>query len=107
MGFTEARKKAVEALRSGRFQSEPEGVVKGKNLLGTGEISSADVIDLLHRCRGPQHSSNPHHFNADITVHVFQPVMNQVQWYIKLYFITYEDADVMFMSVHKSVHGRG
>src|SRR5258708_1618292 len=98
MGFTEAKRKAVESLRSGRFQSEPEGVRKGKNLLGTGDVSATDVIELLERCRGAQHSMSPHHFDEDTTVHVFQPVKGKEQWYIKLYFVTLEDCETMFMS---------
>jgi hypothetical protein len=105
-GFREARRKAVASLRSGRFQSEPDGVIRGKNLLGTGEVSAEDVVVLLNRCRGPQHSCGPHHFDPGTTVHIFQPVEGTARWYIKLYFVADGGVDVMFMSVHESVHGR-
>jgi hypothetical protein len=104
MGMTEVKRKAVDSLRSGRFQSEPEGVLKGKNLLGAGGVSAADVIDLLHRCRGPQYCSGPHHFDAGTTVHIFQPTRSTERWYIKFYFVILDDCDVMFMIVHECVH---
>ena len=104
MGFKDARKKAIEALKKGEFHHESRGNIDDKNLLLTGKVSVDDVIGLLRRCRGDQHSSSPHYNAASVDVHVFKPVIKEAggtetRWYIKLYFL---DPDTWFNSVHQS-----
>ena len=103
MGFRDARSRAIEALNSGDIQHEARGDIDDKNLLLTGDVSADEVVALLLRCRGNQHSSSPHHGDASVEVHVFKPVVGsgaaQTRWYIKLYFL---DPDAWFISVHTS-----
>ena len=105
MGFKDARRRAIEALRAGDIQHEARGDIDDKNLLETGEVSADEVVRLLNRCRGTQHSSSPHHTVASVEVHVFKPVDRdadgtETRWYIKLYFL---DPDTWFISVHRSL----
>jgi hypothetical protein len=110
MKFTEARRRIIQALREGSYQHEARDVVEGKNLLATGDVTSAEVAELLQRCRGDQHESQPHHFDDQVLVHFFKPTRQGEQWYIKAYLIgdpDDEDDDprvAVFISVHKSVY---
>jgi hypothetical protein len=112
MTFREARRRITEALQAGNFQHEYREVVEGKNLLDTGEVTPAEVVDLLRRCRGDQHERRSHHFDESILVHIFQPIRGDERWYIKVYIIEgTEEAEAdaaVFVSVHKSqIKGRG
>jgi hypothetical protein len=103
VNFKDAKRRAIEALRSGDFQHEARNDIDDKNLLVTGRITAEQVVTLLNRCRGTQHASSPHHQDASIEVHVFKPVARaadgtQTRWYIKLYFL---DPDTWFISVHQ------
>lgn len=98
IGFEAARRRAVASLRSGGgVDHEARDALASKNLLAIGAISCDDVADLLSRCKGGQHSSSPHDFDALTEVHLFKPV-DRVgrRWYIKLYF----RARTIFISVH-------
>lgn len=105
MGFKDAQRAAIEALKQGQIQHEARGEIDEKNLLLTGDVTPAQVARLLGACRGTQHSSGPHHQVSAIEVHVFKPEASLVpgspkaRWYIKLYFT---EPDACFISVHKS-----
>ena len=93
----------MEALSDGlNIGHEVRDSISEKNLLATGEVSSAFVAMLLMRCRGNQYSASRHHIQRDIEVHTFKPVIAdgaiREHWYIKLYFIE----QVVFISVHLS-----
>ncbi len=104
MGFKDARRAAIEAIRQGRIQHQVRNEIDEKNLLLTGEVTTGQVVRLLNACRGDQHTSSPHHHDRSIEVHVFRPEASvaagasKVRWYIKLYFI---EPDVWFISVHR------
>lgn len=105
MGFKDARDRAIKALESGNVQHEVRGgEIDEKNLLQTGDVSPEDVVALLKRCRGTQHSSSPHHFDPEVDVHVFRPEVvvpgrkRAQRWYVKLYFV---EPDAVFISVHR------
>jgi hypothetical protein len=100
VSFREARQRAIASLMSGFYRHEYRDVRRGKNLLEAGDISPAEVIGLLQRCRGTQHSVSPHHWDADVIVHVFKPSAGDIRWYIKLYFLDDADDSVIFISVH-------
>ena len=104
--FREARRRIVASLLDGSFQHEYRQVTQGKNLLDTGEVTPAEVVTLLQRCRGDQHTRCPHHLDGAILVHIFQPTRADEQWYIKAYIIEESEEDrsdvAIFISVHKS-----
>ena len=106
MTFREARRCIVASLLDGNFQHEYRQVTEGKNLLDTGEVTPAEVVALLQRCRGDQHTRGPHHLDRSILVHIFQPTRAGEQWYIKAYIIERSEEDksdgAVFISVHKS-----
>ncbi len=105
MGFKDAQRAAIEALKQGRIHHEARGEINEKNLLLTGDVTPEQVVRLLAACRGTQHECAPHHQVSTIDVHVFKPETSlepsapKVRWYIKLYFI---EPDAWFISVHKS-----
>jgi hypothetical protein len=106
VGFKDAQRAAIEALRQGRIQHEARaGAIDEKNLLLTGDVTPEQVVRLLSACRGTQHSSGPHHQVSSIEVHVFRPEARleatapKERWYIKLYFT---EPDAWFISVHRS-----
>jgi hypothetical protein len=98
MGFKDNKKKAVEYLRKGHIDHEARDNIDKKNLLQVGSVSVEEVIDLINRTRGFQYQTDAHHLIRDITVHIFKPVKNKIQWYIKCYFI---EPNLIFISVHK------
>src|SRR5262249_38588133 len=85
MGFRDARQRVIRSLLAGNWQIEIRDVVEGKNLLERGEVTPAEVVELLQRCRGNQYQCTPHHADASVPVHVFLPVLRSEQWYIKAY----------------------
>lgn len=99
MGFKSIRSDVIEMLRSGNIQHEVRNAIDIKNMLSIGEKSPEDVIEFLKLCRGNQYSTMPHKDDATVTVHVFKPVVDKVEWYIKCYIL---EPDVWFISVHQS-----
>lgn len=101
MGLRDVRVLLVDALESGRYQHQARQVQSEKNLLATEEVSAAEVVALLHRCRGSEYSTSPLHFDPATTCHVFRPVQRGERWYIKAYFLSH---DAVFISVHRAEH---
>ena len=99
MGFKEARQKAIEALKNGKYQHEARADIDVKNLLQLGSVSTQEVIDILRICGGSHHSASPHHVVDDIEVHIIK-AMKPSPWYIKFYFLDPEIPELMFISVH-------
>jgi hypothetical protein len=99
MGFRDAQRRLVEALRGGRYGFEERGALEEKNLLAIGEVDAAFVMRLLQRCPGTQYRENPHDFDATTTVHTFLPELDGERWYVKAYFLS---DDAVFISVHIS-----
>lgn len=110
LGFVRARRKTIAALEGGPqfILFEDRATREGKNLLDTGEVTPADVVALLRRCRGTpdQYAETPHHVAREVPVHVFKPVTGGARWYIKVYFLggTDELEPAIFISVHQSSH---
>lgn len=100
MGFKNARKTLIEALEEGDYRHEPRAVLSEKNLLAIGEVTEEEVIGILRRTRGYQYSSSPHAWDAEVTVHVFRPVVHGQRWYVKAYFLGSPNASAVFISVH-------
>lgn len=94
LGFTAAKRKLLAALVSGDFQHEARGAIDVKNVLATGQFSVTDLVAVVKRANGLEHSTSPHHGDASITVHV----LVTGGWYIKFYFL---DPSTIFISVHQ------
>lgn len=94
MGFREAKRDLLAALRNGRFLHEARREIDTKNLLLTGRITPAELAAIVSTCRGIHHTSSPHHQVPDIEVHV----LRRSGWYIKFYFA---DPNTVFISVHR------
>ena len=94
MSWTKTKKTVLECLSGGRFLHYQRGDIDVKNLLSTGEISTKDVIELLKRARGNEHTESPHHLDRTIVVNI----VKRRSWYIKWYFL---EPDVVFISVHE------
>jgi hypothetical protein len=96
MGFKDARAMLIEALRSGQFINDDRSDAAEKNLLSTGEVTAAFVIQLLQRCAGWEYSTSKHHFSS-ADCHIFTPAMGGERWYIKAFF---RHGVAVFVSVH-------
>jgi hypothetical protein len=93
MGFKEAKRRIVDALKTGSYQHEIRDKIDEKNLLQTGDVRPEDVIAVINRCNGTHHSSSAHHVVRTLSVHV----LKRDGWYIKFYFL---DDGAVFISVH-------
>lgn len=94
MGFSTVKQEVIEALLSGDYGHEVRGDIDIKNLLSTGAVTAAAVVDIIKRSRGGDYACTPHHLAAEIDVHV----ITREGWYIKFYFL---DPQTTFISVHK------
>ena len=98
MDFYDVKSKAIQCLNEGKNFAENR-LVGDKNLLKLGLISIVEVIQLIEATKMNQHSISKHHLDKSVEVHILKPVVLNVKWYIKLYFI---DSDCWFISVHKA-----
>ena len=94
IGFREAKNRVIAALKSDAYQHEARDDIETKNLLKIGEVSTADLVDVISKCGGQHHSSSPHHSAENVEVHI----LRRDGWYIKFYFV---DPDTVFISVHR------
>lgn len=94
MGFREAKKLVLEAVREGRFRHEFRTGDSTKNILQMGLINVEEALAIIEQTRGHQATSSPHHFDNTITVWVFRPA----DWYIKFYLVDH----CWFISFHKT-----
>jgi DNA-binding transcriptional ArsR family regulator len=93
-GFRFAKEKVLKALADGSYLHETRNAIDVKNLLQMGLVTAEEIASVIRRCTGSHHTSSPHHWSAEITVHV----LRRDGWYIKFYFV---DPDTVFISVHK------
>lgn len=94
VGFKEAKRRLIEAIREGTFLQEARSQVETKNLLQMGQITSDDLVEIVKRCSGQHHERSPHHSVAGVDVHI----LRRDGWYVKFYFV---DPDTIFISVHQ------
>jgi len=52
MGFSVVKQEVIEALLSGDYGHEVRGDIEIKNLLSTGAVTVATVVDIIKRSRG-------------------------------------------------------
>ncbi len=86
MAFREAKSKVIECLDNGYVLHEGRDDIDVKNLLATGAVSISEVTTIIGRARGSTYSSSPHHYDAEIDVHVIKTAYSGQHWYIKWYF---------------------
>lgn len=86
--------KVIQALKEGTFQHEVRNAIDTKNLLQMGAITAEEVVQILKKARGYDHSVRPHHRDPNIKVNI----VKSQSWYIKFYFV---DPDTIFISVHQ------
>lgn len=55
IGFKEAKRRAIEALRNKTYQIAERREIETKNLLYGNSISEEDVIEIISKCRGQDH----------------------------------------------------
>lgn len=96
MGSREVRALLIEALLSGVYYSEQRSDWEEKNLLYSGAVDAAFVVQLLRRCAGWEYSTSRHH-SRDEDCHIFTPTMAGERWYIKAYLAPDR---AVFISVH-------
>ena len=98
MAFREVKSKVIECLNNGHVLHEERNDIDVKNLLSTGVVSIIEITTIIGRARGNSYSSTPHHYDAEIDVHVIKTISSGQNWYIKWYFI---EPDCVFISVHE------
>lgn len=94
VGFKEAKRRLIDALREGTFLHEARSQVETKNLLQMGQVTPDDIVEIVKRCSGQHHERSPHHSATGIDVHI----LRRDGWYVKFYFV---DPDTIFISVHQ------
>ena len=95
VGFKEAKQRVIVALLAGTYQHEIDrSSIDTKNLLLTGQVTAAEICEVVKRSQGQNHSSSPHHHVPGVEVHVIA----RDGWYVKFYFV---DPDTIFISVHQ------
>lgn len=94
MGYKDAKAKVLRALKTGAYDHEPRNGIDVKNLLAMGEISAEEVMKLIARSSGTEHTESPHHVLKTVPVHC----IITKGWYIKFYFL---DPNTWFISVHQ------
>ena len=94
IGFKEAKRRAIEALRNKTYQVAQRQEIETKNLLYANAVSEEDIIAVISKCRGQDHEMRPHDMIKTIDVHI----LRKDGWYIKFYFL---DPDTFFLSVHR------
>ena len=102
MGLSAAKKAVVTALRERDFVHEAREVLSEKNLLAVGDIEADDVAKLILRTSGADYSESPHDADRSVVVHTFRPTVNDMRWYIKVYFLNESEGTATFISVHRA-----
>lgn len=92
-GFIVAKRKLLKALLDGNFLHESRDRISVKNDLLMGRVTTEQLIAIIKRSRGHQHTASTHHSDESITVHIFKTS----GWYVKFYFL---DPVTVFISVH-------
>jgi len=98
MGFRDAKKQVIECLNNGWIEHVLErSRIDVKNRLATGEVSAAQLANIIGRARGGDYESSPHHFDASTEVHIITILHGGTRWYIKWYYL---EPNAVFISVH-------
>ena len=104
MGFSEAKRAVVAALREGSFEHEARDALAEKNLLAVGDVDASEVAELVLKTRSEDYRESSHHWDQSVVVHTFTSSVREERWYIKVYFLETDrdDRKAMFISVHRA-----
>ncbi len=94
MGFKEAKRKVLESIDDGSIRHETRSDIDQKNLLHSGQVTTAEVRELITRSRGNNYESREHHWMDGVEIHI----LKAKTWYIKWYFL---DPNAVFVSIHE------
>lgn len=72
IGFKEAKRRAIEALRNMTNQVAQRREIEAKNLLYANEVSEEDIIAVISKYRGQDHEMRPHDMIKTIDVHILR-----------------------------------
>ncbi|MCK9504225.1 MAG: hypothetical protein M0Q95_08580 [Porticoccaceae bacterium] len=97
MGYRDVKAQVLSCLRTGDILHESRGDIDIKNLLATGQVTLAEVVEVIGRSRGSDYRCSPHHSVDGVDVHIIQRRHEGVDWYIKWYFV---EPTTVFISVH-------
>jgi len=92
VGFDEAKRHLITALREGSNGHEMRDSADTKNLLKMGEIDALDLCEIAVRSGGQGHEVSPHHWRENVHV------LRCEGWHIKFFFV---DSLAVFISVHR------
>jgi hypothetical protein len=94
MGFTDAKRQVLTALKNGTWRVEARQRIDAKNKLATGEVPVDELAKVIARSRGQDHTMRAHDRDRSVTVHIIR----KDGWYIKFYFV---EPLTFFISVHE------
>jgi len=55
MGFKDVKRRVLESTASGNYQHTARDDIDAKNLMQTGDVSPAEVAEVIKRCREHDH----------------------------------------------------
>jgi hypothetical protein len=104
MGFREAKRDFLEALKNGRVSHESRAGQDDKNWILSGQIDHEEAADIVNATRGNQAGSSPHHLSPDIEVWIFKPTYKGDRWYVKGYLkgSDFQLVELRLLSFHPS-----
>ena len=104
MGFREAKRDFLEALKNGRVSHEIRAGQDDKNWILSGQIDHEEAPDIVNATRGNQAGSSPHHLSPDIEVWIFKPTYKGDRWYVKGYLkgSDFQLVELRLLSFHPS-----
>ncbi|MFC1777442.1 hypothetical protein ACFL3I_08880 [Pseudomonadota bacterium] len=97
MGFKTAKSKLIRCLKTGRVLHEERNDIDVNNLLAIGLVTLEEAAYIIGSSRGDGYSVSPHHFDAEVDVHVIKTRFSVQAWYIKWYFL---GPNSVFISFH-------
>ena len=97
IGFRRAKRRVLEALRSGGYGFEARADTQRKNLLAREEMTADRLRPIIEACGGQDHTTSVHHAIPGLEVHV----LRKAGWYIKFYFLEGMHPGTVFISVHQ------
>ncbi len=104
MGFKDAKRQFLEALREQRVSHEQRATQSERNWVASGRVSLDEAHAILSAARGGDSESAAHHLDPGIEIWIFKPKYEAKRWYVKGYLIDEEFhlVELRLMSFHPS-----